>query len=61
MERLRYSNVIREEIERLLENIIVLVEAAALVTFSALIDELVSYGELMSILLFVEILRERDV
>ena len=61
LERLRYPNVIREEIERLLENITVLAEAAALARSPALTDELVSHGELMSTLLFVEILRERDV
>ncbi len=61
LERLHYPNVIREEIERLLENITVLAEAAALATSPALTDELVSHGELMSTLLFVEILRERDV
>lgn len=61
LERLRYPNVIREEIERLLENITVLAEAAALATSPALTDELVSHGELMSTLLFVEILRERDI
>ncbi len=49
------------KIERLLENITVLAEAAALATSPALTDELVSHGELMSTLLFVEILRERDV
>ena len=36
-------------------------EAAALATSTALTDELVSHGELMSSLLFVEILRERQV
>ena len=58
LERLRYPNVIREEIERLLENITTLAEAASLATST---DELVSHGELMSTLLFVEILRERNV
>lgn len=61
LERLRYPNVIREEIERLLENIITLAEAASLATSTALTDELVSHGELMSTLLFVEVLRERNV
>ena len=61
LERLRYPNVIREEIERLLENITTLAEAASLATSPALTDELVSHGELMSTLLFVEILRERNV
>ncbi|MBQ4797224.1 lysine-sensitive aspartokinase 3, partial [Pectobacterium versatile] len=36
-------------------------EAASLATSNALTDELVSHGELMSTLLFVEILRERNV
>jgi len=53
--------VIREEIDRLLENITTLAEAASLATSHALTDELVSHGELMSTLLFVEILRERGV
>ncbi|RRB28621.1 ACT domain-containing protein [Escherichia coli] len=35
LERLRYPNVIREEIERLLENITVLAEAAEMATFGA--------------------------
>jgi len=61
IERLSQPRVISEEIDRLLENIATLAEAAALATSTALTDELVSHGELMSTLLFVEILRERDV
>ncbi|WP_105744087.1 lysine-sensitive aspartokinase 3 [Cronobacter dublinensis] len=61
LERLQNPTVIREEIDRLLENIATLSEAASLATSTALTDELVSHGELMSTLLFVEILRERDV
>lgn len=53
--------VIREEIDRLLENIAMLSEAASLATSAALTDELVSHGELMSTLLFVELLRRRQV
>ncbi|MFG7478238.1 lysine-sensitive aspartokinase 3, partial [Enterobacter hormaechei] len=49
------------EVERLLENITTLAEAASLATSSALTDELVSHGELMSTLLFVEIMRERNI
>ncbi len=45
----------------MLENITTLSEAAALATSAALTDELVSHGELMSTLLFVEILRDRKV
>ncbi len=36
-------------------------EAASLATSTALTDELVSHGELMSTLLFVEIVRQRNV
>ena len=61
LERLQNPNVIREEVERLLENITTLAEAASLATSTALPDELVSHGELMSTLLFVEIMRERNV
>jgi len=61
LERLQNPTVIREEIDRLLENIGTLSEAASLATSTALTDELVSHGELMSTLLFVEILRERGV
>ncbi|MBT1846055.1 lysine-sensitive aspartokinase 3 [Enterobacter hormaechei subsp. xiangfangensis] len=61
LERLQNPNVIREEVEHLLENITTLAEAASLATSSALTDELVSHGELMSTLLFVEIIRERNI
>ncbi|AUX95090.1 lysine-sensitive aspartokinase 3 [Mixta gaviniae] len=60
IDRLRQPEIIREEIDRILENITMLSEAAALATSTALTDELVSHGELMSSLLFVEILRERE-
>ncbi|MFP1724439.1 lysine-sensitive aspartokinase 3 [Lonsdalea quercina] len=61
VDRLTQPDVIREEINRMLDNIARLSEAAALATSTALTDELVSHGELMSTLLFVEILRERSV
>lgn len=61
LDRLDNPMVIREEIDRMLENITTLSEAAALATSAALTDELVSHGELMSTLLFVEILRDRKV
>ena len=61
IDRLENSVVIRNEINRLLENLTILSEAAALATSPALADELVSHGELMSTLLFVEILRNRQV
>ncbi|MDR0807265.1 MAG: lysine-sensitive aspartokinase 3 [Enterobacteriaceae bacterium] len=55
------SNVVREEIDRMLENITTLSEASSLASSLALTDELVSYGELMSTLVFVELLRNRNV
>lgn len=61
VDRLQQPDVIREEIDRMLENIAMLAEAAALASSPALTDEMVSHGELMSSLLFVEILRERNV
>lgn len=60
IDSLNQPAVIREEIDRLLDNITMLSEAAALATSTALTDELVSHGELMSTLLFVEILRQRE-
>ncbi|CNL67625.1 lysine-sensitive aspartokinase 3 [Yersinia proxima] len=59
--KLSEPTVIREEIDRMLENIAMLSEAASLATSAALTDELVSHGELMSTLLFVELLRQRQV
>lgn len=58
---LSQPKIISQEINRLLENIEMLSEAAALATSDALTDELVSHGELMSTLLFVELLREKKI
>ncbi|MBO2006954.1 hypothetical protein J4732_12915 [Serratia marcescens] len=44
LDRLTAPVVIREEIDRLLENIAMLSEAASLATSTALTDELVSHG-----------------
>lgn len=60
LERLNAPQVIRKELARMLENIAMLSEAAALTNSTALTDELVSHGELMSTLLFVEVLRARN-
>lgn len=57
--QLSQPEIISQEINRLLENIEMLSEAASLATSDALTDELVSHGELMSTLLFVELLREK--
>ncbi|MFZ4833374.1 lysine-sensitive aspartokinase 3 [Rouxiella sp. Mn2063] len=61
IDKLTQPDVIREEIDRMLDNVAMLSEAASLATSHALTDELVSHGELMSTLLFVEILRQRAV
>ncbi|TCV92506.1 lysine-sensitive aspartokinase 3 [Biostraticola tofi] len=60
VDRLDNGQVIREEIDRMLDNIAMLSEAAGLATSNALTDELVSHGELMSTLLFVEVMRQRQ-
>ncbi|SFO06279.1 lysine-sensitive aspartokinase 3 [Xenorhabdus japonica] len=60
IDRLNDVAVVREEIDRLLENIEMLSEAASLATSDALTDELVSHGEVMSTLLFVELLHQRN-
>ncbi|MGR6981294.1 lysine-sensitive aspartokinase 3 [Testudinibacter sp. P27/CKL/0425] len=58
LDELKNSKVISEEIDRLLANIASLSEAASLATSAALTDELISHGEMMSTLIFVEVLRE---
>lgn len=61
VDQLSQPEVIRDEVDRVLENITMLSEAASLATSTALTDELVSHGELLSSLLFVEVLRQRNV
>lgn len=61
LERLSQPDRVRREIDKLLEKITTMAEAASLATSLALTDELVSHGELMSTLLFVEVLREHGV
>ncbi|NIG62345.1 MAG: lysine-sensitive aspartokinase 3 [Serratia symbiotica] len=61
LDRLNAPDASRKEINRMLENIDMLSAAAALATSPALTDELVSHGELMSTLLFVDILCARNV
>ena len=58
LDELKNNKVISEEIDRLLANVASLSEAASLATSPALTDELISHGEMMSTLIFVEILRE---
>lgn len=58
--RLKAPLVIGREIDQLIENINHLSETALSAPCTALSDELVSHGELMSSLLFAEVLRERE-
>lgn len=60
LNEMKSSDVIKQEIDRLLESIRSLSEAAGLATSDALTDELISHGEMMSTLIFTEILRELD-
>lgn len=60
LDRLNAPDVSRKEIDRMLKNIAMLSEAAVLATSLALTDELVSHGKLISTLLFVDILRTRN-
>ena len=57
--RLKQPSVISTEIDNLLNNIRHLAQTATVSPSDALSDELVSHGELMSSLLFPEVLRER--
>ena len=59
LSRLPENAAVHNEIDRLLGNITTLSDAAALATSSALVDEIVSHGEIMSTLLFTEVLRSR--
>jgi aspartate kinase len=58
--RLKQTTVISKEIDNLLENISRLAQTAMTSPSAALSDELVSHGEMMSTLLFTEVLREHN-
>lgn len=61
VDRLQAATVIRAEIARIIENIAQLSIRASESPSAELTDEMVSHGELLSTLLFTEILRERKV
>ncbi|MXP56578.1 lysine-sensitive aspartokinase 3 [Pantoea sp. Mhis] len=61
IERLLSSKNIQHKIDNMLNNIIMLSNTAVLTKSCVLTDELISHGELMSTMLFVEILRERQI
>lgn len=58
LNELKDASQIRDKIEHILKNIESLAEAASLATSAALTDELISQGEMMSTLIFVQVLRE---
>ena len=58
LNELKDASRVRPIIEKYLENISALSEAAALATSTALSDELISHGEFMSTQIFIEVLRE---
>ena len=58
LNELKDASQVRDKIEHILKNIESLAEAASLATSTALTDELISQGEMMSTLIFVQVLRE---
>lgn len=60
LNELKDDSRIRPVIEKYLDNIAALSEAASLATSNALTDELISHGEMMSTQIFIEILREHN-
>lgn len=58
LNRLQRPQVIKAQLDQMLDSVTTLSESAALATSAALTDELVSYGELMSTLLFREVLAQ---
>ncbi|OOF62108.1 lysine-sensitive aspartokinase 3 [Rodentibacter sp. Ppn85] len=60
LNELKDDSLVRPIIENYIENIEYLSEAASLATSTALTDELISHGEMMSTQIFIEILREQN-
>ncbi|OOF44135.1 lysine-sensitive aspartokinase 3 [Rodentibacter rarus] len=60
LNELKDDSCVRPIIEKYIENIEYLSEAASLATSAALTDELISHGEMMSTQIFIEILREQN-
>lgn len=58
LNQLKDDSQVRPKVEALLKNIELLSEAASLDTSLALTDELISHGEMISSLIFMEVLRE---
>lgn len=60
IDKLQQPEKVRDEIARLLNQIKVLAESASLATSLALTDELICHGEMMSTLLFTQLLNEKQ-
>ncbi|OOF78202.1 lysine-sensitive aspartokinase 3 [Rodentibacter caecimuris] len=60
LNELKDDSLVRPIIEKYIENVEYLSEAASLATSTALTDELISHGEMMSTQIFIEILREQN-
>ncbi|PJG82584.1 lysine-sensitive aspartokinase 3 [Caviibacterium pharyngocola] len=58
LNELQDASQVREKIEAILKTIEALAEAASLATSTALTDELICQGEMMSTLIFVQVLKE---
>ncbi|OOF68327.1 lysine-sensitive aspartokinase 3 [Rodentibacter caecimuris] len=58
---LQNDQLVRPIIEKYIENIEYLAEAASLATSNALSDELISHGEMMSTQIFIQVLRELNI
>ncbi|MFY1026643.1 lysine-sensitive aspartokinase 3 [Actinobacillus seminis] len=58
LNELKDASQVRNKIEQILKHIESLAEAASLANSTALTDELISQGEMMSTLIFVQVLRE---
>ncbi|MDP8170185.1 lysine-sensitive aspartokinase 3 [Pasteurella skyensis] len=61
IDKLQYPEAVTEKIDLLLEHIAHLAESASLATSSALSDELISHGEMMSTIIFTQLLIEQNV
>ncbi|KMK50568.1 aspartate kinase [[Actinobacillus] muris] len=60
IDNIQHPENVREEIDRLLNQIQILAESAGLATSPALTDELISHGEMMSTRLFTQLLHEKQ-
>ncbi|WP_373768107.1 lysine-sensitive aspartokinase 3 [Glaesserella sp.] len=60
IEKLQHPEAVSTEIDQLLNHVEALAESASLATSTALTDELICHGEMMSTKIFTQLLQERD-